>query len=769
MNKYTVNLSVYGVFVIAFVLSLCGGSLRANEDSKVKSANEPPVIFTEKLYTDSLYEYIKDFTDYQFKYQPLIIFPFELVATRGGDESHSPLYEELFDYYNQGPRFKNWRVRLECSFDRYLCFYRLKERVAHATVEEIDECVNKMNEESTAQEQALIMISVFLFERMHRPYYGPEEMVKKDKEFWKKDQPLYFVEMLPNYAPDASISEEQWEKWIDVIRAKVGDRTSAFFYHFASLRAVEKDDYVFTKNDDLSIKDPNDAIGSLIHFWTSNIELRLSNLEQLTGESCPIEEFTASDPLKRYESCRRLFSSINKKIEGMQDNERDFMLALRDYWLSFSCGRSFMPEQDRGSCIGNGSKIRRSCDVIARQLLYARLEYRKELAEQGRIWSEDVEKCWSEEETSSDSDSIDTKLKFDSEFLPIVFDEHFEEDSLYEYIKRESPNMKIFPFELVATRSTFYHLTEPFYWELYNHYNEFRPCHVWRERYETTFELYLPFYRFKEKVCRSTAQEIDECVNKIDECTPKEQALILTSVFIFERLKRPFLGPEKMLQNDGPFDRHRHSFYYEHLTDYSPDTSITDEQWEKWTETLVRFSKNTQIAFPAFRPDQRYCFSRGYCDKLYISPEDLKKWKLLADWSNDLDRCLMWLQTLVGETPSKSEFAAEDSLDRHESCRKLFFALEKVAQESEGNKRDLTLALRDYWLSLDFGRLDTHSSGINEGHFCGGNSSAMPKRLNIIASQLRYARFEYKKERLDQGIIWNLPGGLQLQGGTLRL
>ncbi len=725
------NFCLLACATLSLLLGTSTASLYANGTSNAKSSEVAmPIVFDDSFYTTTLYEYIKSLPHTE----PLSTFPFELIATRGGGDSLSPLAKETYARYYDEPRYLTWRVRLECNFEKYLLFYRIKEKTALATADEIEECVRELDK-CPPTEKALVIISVFIFERIHRPYFGPEEMVKKDKTFWEKERPLYFVEMLPDYVPDLSISEEQWTRWNATIENFVGDPAIAFFP--SNERFIDNDDRLWGRNND-----KNDEAGNaLIQNWISNIESCLKYLKHLTGENVSIEEFTAPDPLKRFESCRFLLSSIDKKIEELQGEERDLALALRDYWFSFSDGLSYVGALNERACIGNRSKMLLSLDLIARQLLYSRLEYQKELVEGGRIWHE------------SDQAPSNSELKFDSDSLPIVFNDDLDERSLYEYIINEAPNMAIFPFELIATRPQKFENDAPFYEALYSFYGG--PSRIWRERYESTFELYLPFYRFKVKVSRSTSDDIDECVRKIDECAPKEQALILTSIFIFERLKRPYYGPEEVVSKTISFQRDVAPGVYELLPEYAPDPNITDEQWNRWVNVISCFSESNKIAFPAFRPEQRYFYSVSFRGDFEIGPELLKKWELLADWTANLDRCLIWLQKLVGETPNRAEFAGDDCIAHHESCRKLLLALDKVVQESEGNKRDLALALRDYWLSLDQARQIPTNSGGSAGTFaCGGNSSVMPKKLGVIARQLLYSRLEYDKALIEQNVEW---------------
>ena len=85
--------------------------------------------------------------------------------------------------------------------------------------------------------------------------------------------------------------------------------------------------------------------------------------------------------------------------------------------------------------------------------------------------------------------------------------------SLPEYLEREAPKMDYFPVGLLASPDV-------------------------RFRAALTFERYLRFYRYKERVISSPKEEIDDCVRQIDDFPPKTQALILAATVIFDSVWR---------------------------------------------------------------------------------------------------------------------------------------------------------------------------------------------------------------------------------------
>lgn len=72
--------------------------------------------------------------------------------------------------------------------------------------------------------------------------------------------------------------------------------------------------------------------------------------------------------------------------------------------------------------------------------------------------------------------------------------------------------------------------------------------------YDLTFEERLVFYRFKTAVCYAAPQEIDECVAKFDEMSPKERALVLTAIQLWREAQinsRFVRSAQKFLEKRG--------------------------------------------------------------------------------------------------------------------------------------------------------------------------------------------------------------------------
>ena len=188
--------------------------------------------------------------------------------------------------------------------------------------------------------------------------------------------------------------------------------------------------------------------------------------------------------------------------------------------------------------------------------------------------------------------------------------------SLPEYLEREAPKMDYFPVGLLASPDV-------------------------RFRAALTFERYLRFYRYKERVISSPKEEIDDCVRQIDDFPPKTQALILAATVIFDSVWRsdPSEGhyasayrrwrrrarstPTKVkvripsyLPTDLdhyeersyiPGKRPYYPYYYPVLAarpflilgEPVPDPSVDKECWKMWRSVNERFELSKEVAFPA--------------------------------------------------------------------------------------------------------------------------------------------------------------------------
>ena len=63
---------------------------------------------------------------------------------------------------------------------------------------------------------------------------------------------------------------------------------------------------------------------------------------------------------------------------------------------------------------------------------------------------------------------------------------------------------------------------------------------------DVSFTQYLSYYRLKCKIAQATESDIDECVQEFDNLNTKEQAYVLTALFIYERIhRRPLVSDEE--------------------------------------------------------------------------------------------------------------------------------------------------------------------------------------------------------------------------------
>ena len=92
--------------------------------------------------------------------------------------------------------------------------------------------------------------------------------------------------------------------------------------------------------------------------------------------------------------------------------------------------------------------------------------------------------------------------------------------SLAEYLVREASKMDYFPCGILSGSRV-------------------------RFRAALTFERYLKFYRYKERVLASTRGEIDDCVRQIDDFPTKTKALVLAATRLFIVAHSPGAGYEK--------------------------------------------------------------------------------------------------------------------------------------------------------------------------------------------------------------------------------
>ena len=226
-------------------------------------------------------------------------------------------------------------------------------------------------------------------------------------------------------------------------------------------------------------------------------------------------------------------------------------------------------------------------------------------------------------------------------------------------------------------------------------------------RLELTFERYLPLHDFSEMACCITKQELFDIVSEIDKATPREKALILTTIFIYERLRR---------RKPGTVEYHVTSPL---VYPYKIDSSMTKAKWSQLVSCIKRFKDSSDIAFPAF-----------------VEEEKTMKEK----WENSAKECV---QEFAKHYPN-----IDSLLDIHPYylyCElvhgyQVNKKIESLQDESLVEAKRLA-ALREFFYTI----AAQHGSSAG-GPWC-GNSSTEPKALGDIATQLLMSRLPYNGDK----------------------
>ena len=305
-----------------------------------------------------------------------------------------------------------------------------------------------------------------------------------------------------------------------------------------------------------------------------------------------------------------------------------------------------------------------------------------------------------------------------------------EDESLLETIKIEAANMEVFPVDLIATE------------RLGAIYRKQGVLH-WGDRYDLTFERYEPFYRFKTRAGLATPDELDACVDAFDQMSPREKALVITAIFIFERTRRRPLENEERLTPNGnlsqrfpyyPFYPVSFLYYYPEdlvLPRYAPTDSIAKEKWNEWISVIERSRTISDEAFPAFKPDQwNPSFDRVFNEK-HSSNESV-----FESWKQNLEACRALVENKLNI--SDAHFGLDAfAFQKGRTFLKKVYELELDPSRS---KFEQEFALRDYYFAIQRNDRFMHSGSGPKS----GNSSFVPKTLGDIADQLLKSRLEYE-------------------------
>ena len=253
-------------------------------------------------------------------------------------------------------------------------------------------------------------------------------------------------------------------------------------------------------------------------------------------------------------------------------------------------------------------------------------------------------------------------------------------------------------------------------------------------RYELTFNRFLLMFDFKECVYHATIQDIDDCIHRIDEMTPKEKALLLTALYIFEyRHHRYSLGDyfyEKTIKHYNNYIEKLHDrgkanmvkfikdYYLEErsfgkIIGYKPDDSmnIDNETWSRWLAVLEKYKEFKTVAFPAI--DTPF--------------EELKK-----EWEINIEQCK---QVLRDRWQLDVVKLYDNETYRIAFSDQYFPRLESLAEKSPQEARLLFI----YSEYFDVLYLSPQPAIIPYDR----NSSEFPKTLGDIATQILMSRLNY--------------------------
>jgi len=147
----------------------------------------------------------------------------------------------------------------------------------------------------------------------------------------------------------------------------------------------------------------------------------------------------------------------------------------------------------------------------------------------------------------------------------------------------------------------------------------FRVFGGWQYRYDLTFDRFIPLFEFKECVYNASVNDLDDCINRIEEMTPKEKALLLTAIFIFEFRYRHCASFDEplafmmKLANDyidelrDRYDPQMIKYFEDHVGEllfcgrnmgYKPNESIDKEVWSRWLTVIEKYRDDKTVVFP---------------------------------------------------------------------------------------------------------------------------------------------------------------------------
>ena len=251
----------------------------------------------------------------------------------------------------------------------------------------------------------------------------------------------------------------------------------------------------------------------------------------------------------------------------------------------------------------------------------------------------------------------------------------------------------------------------------------------WLHRYELTFDRYVPMFEFKECVYKAGVNDVNDCINRINEMSPKEKALLLIAIYIFEYRYRHHPALDSMYAIELKAFKNAGVDYNDYgsggyLTtrmlaiSYHPNASIDQEFWDKWLEFVERYKYDTTVVFPAIE-----------------TPLD----ELQKEWEINIEKCKQVMSDKWNLPPDQPMFFY--SLLRGNELHTLYLLLKRESPD----EASMLQRYCEYFDVIDF------KLGAATGYY-DGNSSPFPKTLGDIATQILMSRLNYD-DILDAGML----------------
>lgn len=318
---------------------------------------------------------------------------------------------------------------------------------------------------------------------------------------------------------------------------------------------------------------------------------------------------------------------------------------------------------------------------------------------------------------------------FDPE-IGVCAQEQDKATSLLEFFHTIGPQMERFPYRLIAFTDSYFYSK--------------------RFRGTLTFERYLLFHRYKNRVLNATRDEVNECVSVIETLSPKEKALVLVAIYLLDQTRHN----DSMIHTDKEWrlcdrkgrvtnsaelmnysryyrdfvknlriQRTRNSTTFVEFYPYSfpfmvdlpvymlgvpkNDSFISHEDWNRWGEVFESYRTCDDVAFPAIEYDDEFLSSRFenelnkilfFKDIFRKTEEKNKSNAIWNEWLTGCDDCVQRIESDLNLSITPEEWILgndEKSKDFLRLVSRMENSLDVSVETAEKFR-----AMREYWLTF---------------------------------------------------------------------